>query len=248
MRRKALSFSILSVIVSIIALVSIFSGLGMACDEITCPTKFITVPGTSDMWLAGMPNGSSASYNLGSGELADYSPANSPILVNVTSGMTLQWFATGQVGHPGDPAGPDGAGSLIYSHYKGAENGISDITVPIDSLLGVFLSSDQPDLTTAPAALDFSTAASLDYTNLTPLLKQVFFMGDGVTSGSVAQTIVVPTGATRLYLGTMDGFSWNNNVGSFSVCLSTSTVPEPATLLLFGLGLAGAAGIRRFKK
>ncbi|HET6491113.1 MAG TPA: PEP-CTERM sorting domain-containing protein [Syntrophales bacterium] len=204
------------------------------------------VPGTSDPWLAGMPNGTTASFNPGSGEAADVAPAQSPVLVTgiaITPGTMLQWSATGQVGHPGDVAGPDGFTAVNTLHFTGAEHGISDINVPIDSLLGVFLGINPPNLISAPSALDFSLAGSRNYLSLSPALQQVFFMGDGVTSGSVLQTIVAPAGATRLYLGTMDGFSWNNNIGSFDV--SINAVPEPFTMLLLGAGLLGLVGFRK---
>jgi hypothetical protein len=239
-------FSIFSISVSLILLVSVFCGTTGACTGPNCRTDEITVFGTSDPWLAGMPNGSTASFNPGSGEPADVAPAQSPVLVNgiaITGGIILQWSAYGEVGHPGDVAGPDGATWInSYNHWTGAEHGISDITAPIDSLLGVFLAANPPN-PSAPGGLDFSSAASRDYLSLSPVLQQVFFMGDGLTSGNLAQTIIAPTGATQLYLGTMDGYSWNNNVGGF--CVSLNPVPLPTTMLLLAPGLVGLVGLKR---
>ena len=204
------------------------------------------VPGTSDPWLAGMPNGSTASFNPGSGEPADVAPAQSPVLVTeipILAGNSITWRATGTVGHPGDISGPDGVG--LWTHYNGAENGISDIAVGIDSLLGVFLGPNQPNLMPAPSALDFSTQAARDYLTLAPGLQQVFFMGDGLTSGGDAQSIVVPAGATRLFLGTMDGYSWNNNNGEFEVTFTTSVPDGGSSAILLGLGSLGLWLLRR---
>ncbi len=119
----------------------------------------------------------------------------------------------------------DGDSSYITDNLLGSEHGIADITAPIDSLIGIFLDDTQPDSTTAPAALDFSTDTSRDFSTLKPLLKQPFFIGDGRNSAGNPQQFVVPSGATRLFLGTMDSYEWSNNLGSFSISVhNTSTV------------------------
>jgi hypothetical protein len=194
---------------------------------VTCVS--VNVPGTSDPWLAGMPNGSTASGG-------DVAPNQSPVqLTGVTfapGDRVSIASASGTVSNGPSGCcpvtGPEGNG--ITAHIAGAENGISDIAAPINGLIGVFLGPDQPNLSPAPPALDFSTPASRDFTTLSPQLKQVFFIGDGVTSGGVTQNIIVPAGATRLFLGTMDGFGWFNNIGAFSlsVCVETPPPPPPA--------------------
>ena len=105
-----------------------------------------------------------------------------------------------------------------------SEHGIADVQTPIDSLNAVFLNNNVPDGTAAPTPLNFSTQASRDYTSITPQLKQPFYVGTGETSGGQQQEIVVPAGATRMFLGNMDGWEWSNNVGSFSVTITQYSV------------------------
>jgi hypothetical protein len=92
-------------------------------------------------------------------------------------------------------------------------------------LLGVFLGDDQPDASPAPPPLDLG-AIGRDAVSVAPRLKQIFFIGFGTTKARVAGTnkkervarrFPVPEGATRLFLGTMDEFEWNNNRGFFLV-------------------------------
>jgi hypothetical protein len=125
---------------------------------------------------------------------------------------------------PGPVDPPVGDLSQIISHLTAAENGLSDIVAPVNSLVGVFLGPSQPD-PSAPATLDFSTADSRDYTSLAPALQQVFYIGDGLTSTGAPHQVTVPDGATRLYLGTMDGFEWSNDSGAFSVRVGVNGTP-----------------------
>lgn len=204
----------------------------------------LVVQGTSDPWLAGMSAGAVASS-------VDSAPSESPALVvglNLEGGELLRFAAWGGVmnyaGCPETCDGPDG--SYIVPHYAGAENGFSTVFAPLNSLLGVFLPATYPDVNATPDALDFSDAGlGRDFTTLSPELQQIFFIGNGLTSAAEVQEFIAPAGASRLFLGTMDGFEWLNNSGAFNVQVdllqiqltNAAEAPEPATLLLLGSGL-----------
>ena len=57
-------------------------------------------------------------------------------------------------------------------------------------------------------------------------------------------SFLVPVGATAFYLGTVDGYQWNNNVGDFTATFGA--VPEPATWALFIMGFGGIGAAMRF--
>lgn len=210
------------------------------------------VPGTSNPYLAGMPNGSTCCSG-------DTAPAQSPVLVTsvaVTPGSSLTFTATGSVDNAGGTPTLTPDGGFVFTTVS--TNGISGATWPVNALVGVFLDASQPDSSAAPAALNFTNTS---FTTLSPALKQAFFIGDGLTgtgSGS-SQTFIVPAGATRLFLGTSDGFGWFNNTGSFLVNITvgggaptpTPTVPPAPSspvptlsfpmIALLGLALAGVS-------
>jgi hypothetical protein len=201
-----------------------------------------------------MPTGSGAVEG-------DIAPDHSPVLVSgvpIVPGTAYSFQASGGVTFtPLLPPtiGPDG--SLIESHYGGAENGIAGLTAPIGSLIAVFLDDAQPGPSKAPVSPSpappgpppvpmappfslFDTPESRDYFSLAPALKTTFFIGDGRTSQGEPQTVIAPADATRLFLGTLDGYGWYNNLGQFEV--TVSVVPEPSSTAL----CAGVLVIRAF--
>jgi len=123
-------------------------------------------------------------------------------------------------------------------------------------LAGVFLTDAKP-AAAAPARLDFSsTAIGRSFTELSPLLHQTFYIGDGLTGeGSGAtQSFLVPDGATRLFLGFVDGSYfvggpdyYDNNVGTFTASFTVAPVPEPSAyvLALIATGFVGLTHARR---
>lgn len=111
-----------------------------------------------------------------------------------------------------DLHGPDGRHTAGRSCDLTSVGGISGYLNGNNTpaLLGVFLAATQPG--SAPARLDFSTSAlGEDFVTLAPQLGQVFFIGDGATSGGITQQFTIPAGATRLYFGVPDGNSGPSN-------------------------------------
>ena len=144
---------------------------------------------------------------------------------SISSGMTLtldgiNGGATNAAGQSLNDA--DGNTGYVVNNSAGAENGIADVNAPLNSVIGVFLNDSVPNANPLnvlfpPSTLDFSTAAQRDFKSLSPGLRQPFFIGDGRTSTGEVQQFVAPTGATRLFICTMDSYEWSNNVGGFYV-------------------------------
>jgi len=230
--------------------------IAAVCLSASLPAVAATiVPGNANPNLAGR----AAGYLCCFGDSVATEPATLLSGVPFVGGNRLTFSVTGTVSNgPGQTTGvipgiPDGSSLINMTNYG---DGISAPSgVGFNSLVGVFLDASNPTGMTTPAELDFS--GGLGFTNLSPELRQIFFIGDGRTtlnagpSAGSAQEFFVPTGATRLFLGTADGFGWFNNSGDFNVTASvvngTTVIPLPpsALLLLAGLGVFGLSARRR---
>jgi Flp pilus assembly protein TadG len=207
-------------------------------------------PGINMLWLAGMPDGSTADVHCPSGHNYDvagnhtYPKTNldpqhtvnvtpSPMTgLVLTPGESLQFDSiTGNANNnkDGTQYSPDGNTGKLAKKVDGAENGISNITgCPMNAVIGVFLNDQQPSKYGSPSALDFSTDNARNFATLRPELRQVFFIGDGLMNDKTTpQHFIVPDGATRLFVGNMDEYEWNNNSGSRQI-----TIIEPAVIML----------------
>jgi hypothetical protein len=150
--------------------------------------------------------------------------------------------------------GPGGNG--LGGSSLSALDGISGYIGPQGPLAGVFLDDSIPSSGPAPSTLDFSLGGmGIDFTSLSPALRQVFYIGDGVDSMGDFQTFIAPAGATRLFLAIPDGFgfvgapgAYDDNDGAYRVRIGVNTipdVPEPASLAFILVGCVLAAAARR---
>ncbi len=230
----------------------------------------LTLDGSDAIWLAGRtdlvippanapwPGGLVRHGGPTPEEILETMPPG--VAVSATDIVRVLDPATGGIsffnGFGGTTYGPEGNG-IPGSSSITAFGGISGYLGTQGALVGVFLSDAVPS-GAAPATLDFSTSGlGTDFLSLSPALGQVFYIGNGVTSGSVFQQFLAPAGATRVFFGITDAFGFNgppgafdDNDGSYRIRIGINelptTVPEPATLTMLGLGLGlGYARKRR---
>ena len=171
----------------------------------------------------------------------------SPNAISITGFDTLSitatglWTNTGTLENNGmGPSGSTGAFKTTKEAYR--VFGISGISAPLKTLVGVFLSNDLPDPDSLPSIL--STSAS-EHDMTSPLLNQAFAIGDALSE------ITVPEHATRLFLGAHDSQQFKNNSGTVTAAVTgtkaatLNAVPEPSAILIWlVLGLVGYKSMR----
>lgn len=209
----------------------------------------IEPPASGNLWLSGMPDDTlHMNYRADNSTVWDYSGTSGtkkqrPLEVNLSAlnlkaGDTinlegLSGNASWQNNDAGSINTADGDATKLCANgvYPASSvpntsaNGMSNVRAPIGAVMAVFIADGRPDSSGAPPNLDFGTANARDYSTISPKLKQTFYVGDGKRANGESQTIVVPEGATRVFLGMMDAWQWNDNVGHFKTKMYvTSTI------------------------
>jgi len=175
-------------------------------------TASVEVPAFTHIQLAGRPPGT-----VVGGASA---PIHSPVLIGMplAAGLGLRITATGLVSTRGPVPNVSADGDPQVAHvFLGTfgTGGIAGLRVKQGALVGIFL-GDRINDNSLPASLNFRGGAT-DLPILKPLLQQPFLVGRGETeTAGRDRTIVVPSGATRLYLAVADDDVADNN-GAFTV-------------------------------
>jgi hypothetical protein len=216
-------------------------GLGLAVTNVN-PVKAaqLTISGDSNIFGAGKTSAPAPGGGTG-GQLPplyNFAAAAGQVLTFSNISGIVNYGAAPETSNASGDGRPYFSGTNILSY--GGISGIRNDS-GLGFLVGVFLNDSEPT-DPAPLALDFTNRTSFE--EFSPLLKQTFFIGDGLTgsgSGSI-QRFLVPEQATRLFLGFADAGSvqglpgtYNDNTGSvvanFELQSATEPVPEPGTIL-----------------
>ena len=164
------------------------------------------------------------------------------------TGISGEAFLTSGYGSQGDGFYYPGTAVSAISGL----NGLSGLVAPNEGFLtGVFLNGSEAATDhITPASIDLTVVGSETFTSMSPIVDQVFFIGDGLTGDGTGQVqqFVVPDDATSLALGFVDAFGFEgvpgayfDNTGSLMINVNSTTgaspVPEPSGALMLLAGL-----------
>ncbi len=193
----------------------------------------VRVPGTAQIYLAGAGDGAARGQ--------DRTPANLPVLLDlpISGGQALQITATGEINLDVRQASrftlatPNGTeepwptpcpGVCTSTICSGAAC-LGEIWARRGSLVGMFLGG--PNVGANRVANYLSSAISMPVQD--PLPGLPFLIGTGRTPEGTIRTIIVPKGATRLWLGVLDD-PVSDNSGSFTASVAVvSSPPAPGS-------------------
>ena len=221
----------------------LFTAAALAFQTPASAVTTVDVPAISDIYNAGHPV---AVFDGGLPPSVSFAAEPSTIVTVLTPAIETITLNGG-----GSDNNPDGFGAAVTTSSNSGGDGISGLTAPnAGYLVGVFEDGTEPS-GTGPAALDF-TSIGTSFSTLSPMLNQTFFIGDGLTgngSGTIQQ-FLAPAGATELFLGISDAGGYNGSPSSYGdnsgdFLAVVTVVPEPSSLALAGVGVAGLAAWRR---
>lgn len=197
----------------------------------------VTLSALSNPYFAGMPNTTTNSWGDNFAMDAPYQVPSIPVVPGTYITFTNLAGTTSVVPGSVPYSGPGGDTSIAVNHGEnwdlsfnnpGPENGIGDAIMYEDATMGVFLTNNAPNLSTAPSGQPNWTTGTLAnktvYSKI--VVQQPFMIGNGQTTSGVVKQFLVPPGATRLYMAIWDGVEYNNNGGSLTGTVTVAPYVE----------------------
>lgn len=176
-------------------------GVGVAAVVVTDDpeTRSVELSATANIYLSGQPDpGDDPMTDAGTAPFEiDLSDAETVAFLDVSGDLAA---CTGC-----EPEPVDGGSEIFPSTNLTALNGIAGVVHEERSLflVGVFLGEGAAEQT---GTVDLTDADTIRTQR--PEIGEPFFIGDGETGDGEQQEVVVPPGATRLYLGFADGYAF----------------------------------------
>jgi uncharacterized protein (TIGR03437 family) len=195
------------------------------------PGNPIRISGSSSIQMATQPPGVFR-HAVQGGPASFHAPTNSPSQVDIPllPGQALRIVATGTVAGNGPNGKPTANPAVIR-----IDTGIPPIEVLPGALVGVFLGNSISPA--SPESLSHRDPSQLPAI-LEPKLQQTFAIGTGYLNNGTIRQIIVPAGATRLFLASA---GTGKESGSFTVTVSPVSVTTPGIVTN---GIVGAAGFQ----
>ena len=215
-RGHALLVSFLTTLAAFPLMLAGAGGDVAATDEAsTASTVSFSVVGDANIFGAGHPvPPEPGGYGAGTlpPEFAFTASPGQEMTVTSVTGCVTMTVGTGYCD------GGDGSRFFVLGTNITSYTGISGIAHDTNGFLtGVFLDPTEP-MDPAPPVLDFRAAVrGTNFSTLSPVIGQTFFIGDGLTGTGVGtiQRFIVPPTATRLYLGFADAYEYQGPPGAY---------------------------------
>lgn len=137
--------------------------------------------------------------------------------------------------------------SPTFYSANGFWGGVPDVTYLGANNPGLFATNAPSFTSVMPGSTASGTVFLFRVNRALTGTTSVNVWGDWGSAGSLINGSLTIAGQSRASLGLVDGYMLDLNIGSITFRDATHSVPEPGTLTLLGLGLAGIGAMRRRK-